>query len=76
MPSLLKRWNRLESSFDASAHAYKALSNYFKDKTKKWLKEDRDAQASRYSCPSAMDIYDTVNAKGPTLLRAISSQLM
>ncbi|KAN0124687.1 hypothetical protein V8E53_002258 [Lactarius tabidus] len=66
VPSLLKRWNNLQASFDASAHAYKALSKHFKDKTKKWLREDQDAQANRQFCPSVMDIYDTIKEKAPS----------
>ena len=64
VPSLLKRWKRLELGFDPSAQAYKALSKHFADKTQKWLEEDNDAQASRKSSPSAMDIYDTFKDKG------------
>ncbi|KAF8264636.1 hypothetical protein EI94DRAFT_1592386 [Lactarius quietus] len=64
VPMLLKRWKHLEVGFDASAQAYKALSEHVMDKTQKWLEEDRVAQANRKSSPSAMDIYDTVQDKG------------
>ncbi|KAF8258235.1 hypothetical protein EI94DRAFT_1815793 [Lactarius quietus] len=37
VPSLLKRWKRLQVSFDVSAQAYQALSAHFTDETKKWL---------------------------------------
>jgi hypothetical protein len=64
VPSLLKRWKRLESGFNASAQAYKALSDHFKDKTMQWLKEDKAAQKDRQAFPESMDIYDTVKEKG------------
>jgi hypothetical protein len=64
VPSLLKRWKRLESGFDASAQAYKALSDHFKDKTMRWLREDKAAQKDRQASPASMDIYDTVKEKG------------
>jgi len=64
VPSLLKRWKRLEPGLDASAKAYKALSDRFKHKTKQWLKEDLVAQEDRQVTPSSMDIYDTVKQKG------------
>ncbi|KAN0135311.1 hypothetical protein V8E53_006876, partial [Lactarius tabidus] len=66
VPSLLKWWNRLEASFDASAQAYKALSKHFKNNTKEWLREDKYAQANRQSSLSAVDIYDTVQDKAPS----------
>ena len=64
VPAILKQWSRLDSGFEASAQAYKALSTYFKDKTNDWAKEDQNAQAHRYSSPSAMDIYETAKEKG------------
>jgi hypothetical protein len=64
VPSLLKRWKRLESGLDSSARAFKALSEHFKHKTKQWLKEDKAAQKDRKTSPSSMDIYDTVKEKG------------
>jgi len=64
VPSLLKRWKRLEVGLDTSAKAYKALSEHFKDKTRQWLKDDRVAQKNRQATPSSMDIYDTVKQKG------------
>ncbi|KAF8256471.1 hypothetical protein EI94DRAFT_1646193 [Lactarius quietus] len=66
VPSLLKRFRRLEAGFDASAQAYKSLSDHFGEKTEVWLKEDKDAQANRQAFPSAMDIYDTVKEKAPS----------
>ena len=67
VPAILKRWSRFQSGFEASAQAYKALTAHFIDKTDGWAKEDRDAQARRYSCPLAMDIYDTVKENGLTI---------
>jgi predicted transcriptional regulator YheO len=64
VPSLLKRWKRLEPGLDASAKAFKSLSEYFKHKTEEWLKEDEDAQRDRHKFPASMDIYDTVKEKG------------
>ena len=64
VPSLLKRFRRLEFGFDASAQAYKSLSECFQEKTETWLKEDKDAQDNRQTSPSAMDIYDTIKEKG------------
>jgi hypothetical protein len=63
VPFLLKRWKRLEVGLDASAKAYKALSEHFKDKTRQWLKDNKIAQENRDD-PSSMDIYDTVKRKG------------
>jgi hypothetical protein len=64
VPFLLKRWKRLEVGLDASAKAYKALSEHFKDKTRQWLKDNKIAQENRETDPSSMDIYDTVKRKG------------
>jgi hypothetical protein len=64
VPSLLRRWKRLEVGLDASSRAYQALSEHFKDETKQWLEDDRVAQNNRQTTPSSMDIYDTVKQKG------------
>jgi hypothetical protein len=69
VPSLLKRWNRLESGFDASALAYKELTRHYKDKVRGWYDDDQKAQADRQKSPEAMDIYDTVKDKGMDLIR-------
>jgi hypothetical protein len=73
VPSLLKRWKRLETGLDASAQAYKALSEHFKDKTIKWLKEDKAAQKDRQTFPESMDIYDTVKEKGVGIYSQLSA---
>jgi len=49
---------------EASAKAYKTLSDHSKHKTKQWLQEDLAAQKDRQVIPSLMDIYDTVKQKG------------
>ena len=64
VPSLLKRWKRLGSGLDASAKAFKALSDHYNDRTEQWLQEDLAAQDNRNTTPSSMDIYDTVKQKG------------
>jgi hypothetical protein len=64
VPSLLKRWKRLEAGLDTSSKAYNALSAHFKDKMEQWLSEDKAAQMNRQSVPSSMDIYDTMKQKG------------
>lgn len=64
VPSLLKRWKRLEVGLDTSAKSYDALCKHFKDKIKQWLKQDKAAQRKRQEDPAAMDIYDTVKQKG------------
>jgi hypothetical protein len=64
VPSLLKRWKRLDGGLEASSKAYKALSKHFKDKAKLWLSEEKLAQKDRQKTPSSMDIYDTVKQKG------------
>ncbi|KAH8984882.1 hypothetical protein EDB86DRAFT_2833344 [Lactarius hatsudake] len=64
VPSLLKRWKRLESGLDASAEAYQALNRHFKHKSKQWLKDEEASQRDRQISPSSMDIYDTVKEKG------------
>ncbi|KAI9434164.1 hypothetical protein H4582DRAFT_1818929 [Lactarius indigo] len=74
VPSLLKRWKRLDSGLDASAKAYKALNQHFKHKSEQWLKDDEGAQQERQKTPSSMDIYDTVKEKAPSRA-AIQQQL-
>ena len=64
VPSLLKRWKRLESGFDASGCAFKELTRHYKDNVRKWAKEEQKAQVNRHLSPEAMDIYDTVKEKG------------
>jgi hypothetical protein len=64
VPSLLKRWKRLESGFDASAKAFKGLNEHYDGRTEKWLEEDKAAQDNRDTNPSSMDIYDTVKQNG------------
>jgi hypothetical protein len=64
VPSLLKRWKRLESGLDLSAEAFSSLSKRFKTETKEWLKADKVAQRTRHKKPEAMDIYDTAKEMG------------
>jgi hypothetical protein len=64
VPTLLRRWQRLDSGLDASSKAFEALSKHFKDRMKQWLKDEQLAQKSRRKTPSAMDIYDTVKQNG------------
>jgi hypothetical protein len=64
VPSLLKRWKRLESGLELSAEAFLTLCKRFKKQTKGWLKADKAAQRTRYINPEAMDIYDTAKEKG------------
>jgi hypothetical protein len=64
VPSLLKRWKRLESGLELSAEAFLTLSKRFKQNTKEWLKADKTAQRTRNRKPEAMDIYDTAKGKG------------
>ena len=59
VPSLLRRWRRLEAGMDQSAETFEELSDRFKSKTKKWLKAERKAQSNRSKDCTAMDIYDT-----------------
>ncbi|KAH9017834.1 hypothetical protein EDB85DRAFT_1874207 [Lactarius pseudohatsudake] len=66
VPTLIKRWKRLEPGLDASAKAYKALSDHFKHKTRQWLMDDMAAQEGRQDNPSSMDIYDTIKRKAPS----------
>jgi hypothetical protein len=64
VPSLLKRWKRLESGLELSAEAFLTLSKRFKESTKEWLKADKAAQRTRHRKPEAMDIYDTSKEQG------------
>ncbi len=64
VPSLLKRWKRLDNGLGLSAEAFITLSKCFKKQTKGWLKADRAAQRTRDISPEAMDIYDTAREKG------------
>jgi hypothetical protein len=68
VPSLLKRWKRLESGLDLSAEAFVALSKRSKDRTKAWSRADKKAQRTRHITPEAMDIYDTTQEKGKRML--------
>ena len=63
VPSLLKRWKRLQSAMDLSAEAFEALNDRLENHAKRWLQEDQDAQSDRKTNSSAMDIYDTVTKK-------------
>jgi hypothetical protein len=64
VPSLLKRWARMEAAMDLSADAFDSLSKRLGKNTKQWLKADRNAQLTRQSDSSIMDMYDTSTAKG------------
>jgi hypothetical protein len=64
VPSLLKRWKRLEAGMDLSAETFGALSKRFKEHSRQWLKAENHAQSNRHKDHSLMDIYDTVTAKG------------
>ena len=64
VPSLLKRWARMEAAMDLSADAFDSLSKRLGKNTKQWLKADRNAQLTRQSNSSIMDMYDTSTAKG------------
>ncbi|KAH9035584.1 hypothetical protein EDB84DRAFT_1269414 [Lactarius hengduanensis] len=75
VPSLLKRWKRLESGLDASAKAYQALNQHFKHTSDQWLKDEEASQRNRQISPSSMDIYDTVKEKAPSRA-AIQQQLI
>jgi hypothetical protein len=63
----------MESGFDASAQAYKDLSDHFKEITVQWLKEDKAAQKDRQAFPASMDIYDTTKEKGVGILPYLSA---
>lgn len=60
VPSLLKRWKRLETGLELSANTFNALSKHFGEKTNQWLVTENHAQMSRHEDLSLMDIYDTV----------------
>lgn len=64
VPSLLKRWKRLETGMDLSAETFDTLSKRFKQQRKQWLKAEKHAQSNRHKDSSLMDIYDTVTVKG------------
>ncbi|KAH9017156.1 hypothetical protein EDB84DRAFT_1276642 [Lactarius hengduanensis] len=66
VPSLLKRWRRMETGIDLSAEILDNLNKRFKAKTKRWLKAEKHAQSKRHEDPTAMDIYDTVTSKAPS----------
>ena len=63
VPSLLKRWKRLEREMDLSADVFESLSKRLKKNTKLWLKADRHAQLNRHTDSSIMDMYDTSTVK-------------
>jgi hypothetical protein len=63
VPSLLRRWKRLETGMDQSAETFQSLSERFKSNRMKWLKAERKAQLKRSKDCTVMDIYDTVTAK-------------
>jgi hypothetical protein len=67
VPSLLKRWKRLEPSMGVSAKTFDALNTCFGDKTKQWLKAEKYAQLNRHEDSALRDIYDTTTAKGMVL---------
>jgi hypothetical protein len=64
VPSLLKRWKRLDTGLELSAEAFLNLSKRFKKNTKEWAQADKDTQRSRNRKPESMDIYDTVKGQG------------
>ena len=64
VPSLLKRWAQMEAAMDLSADAFDSLSKRLGKNTKQWLKADRNAQLTRQTDSSIMDMYDTSTAKG------------
>lgn len=63
VPSLLRRWKRLETGMDQSAETFQALSERFKSNRKRWLKAERKAQLKRSEDCTVMDIYDTATTK-------------
>ncbi|KAN0125265.1 hypothetical protein V8E53_015656 [Lactarius tabidus] len=67
VPSLLTRWKRLQAGLELSAEAFQSLSLRLEKHTSKWLTQDQQAQIDRNVDPSAMDMYDTATAKGPSL---------
>lgn len=64
VPSLLKRWKRMETGIDLSAETLNALNTRLRTKTKRWLAAEKHAQSKRHEDPTLMDIYDTVISKG------------
>jgi hypothetical protein len=64
VPSLLKRWQHLETAMDLSAETFDALSMRFRKKTRRWLAAERNAQLNRHEDSALMDIYDTAKLKG------------
>ncbi|KAI9431632.1 hypothetical protein H4582DRAFT_2084821 [Lactarius indigo] len=66
VPSLLKRWKRMDNGIDLSAEILDTLNARFKKKTKRWLKAESHAQSNRHEDPTLMDIYDTVTSKAPS----------
>ncbi|KAH9022866.1 hypothetical protein EDB84DRAFT_1589486 [Lactarius hengduanensis] len=64
VPSLLKRWKRMETGIDLSAETFDALNTRLGQKTKQWLEAEKHAQSKRHEDPTLMDIYDTVASKG------------
>jgi hypothetical protein len=63
VPSLLRRWKRLETGLELSADTFHALSKHFGKKIKQWLQTERHAQMNRHQDPTLMDIYDTETKK-------------
>ncbi|KAH9016537.1 hypothetical protein EDB84DRAFT_1567201 [Lactarius hengduanensis] len=66
VPSLLKRWKRMETGIDLSAETFDALNTRLGQKTKQWLEAEKHAQSKRHEDPTLMDIYDTVASKAPS----------
>jgi hypothetical protein len=64
VPSLLKRWQHLETAMDLSAETFDALSMRFRKKTRRWLAAEQNAQLNRHEDSALMDIYDTTKLKG------------
>ena len=63
VPSLLRRWKRLEAGMDQSAETLRILSERFKSSKDRWLKAERKAQLKRSEDCTVMDIYDTATTK-------------
>ncbi|KAH8990628.1 hypothetical protein EDB86DRAFT_3080255 [Lactarius hatsudake] len=63
VPSLLKRWKRMETGIDLSAETLNALNTRLRTKPKRWLAAEKHAQSKRHEDPTLMDIYDTVISK-------------
>ncbi|KAI9429672.1 hypothetical protein H4582DRAFT_1826218 [Lactarius indigo] len=66
VPSLLKRWKRMETGIDLSAETFNTLNACFRKKTKRWLEAENHAQSNRHEDPTLMDIYDTASSKAPS----------